>query len=263
MNRNSIFWGMALLLLGGLFFLQASGIKLPGNGNVWDYFWALFLMLLGVWVLVGFLWRGGEPSAESASIDLGAARDALVRFDHGAGEINVTGGAGSGKLLEGSFASGVKIETKMKGDRLEAEVQPQFSFPFFGDWRGLRWNVSLNNDVPLVLDFNTGASRLDLDLRDLRVTSLDLDAGASSLNVVLPANAGQTRVKVDMGAASLDMRVPDGVAATIQIDQGASGVNIDPRFPRVGGVYQSADYAAATNRVEIDIDAGAGSITIH
>jgi hypothetical protein len=35
------------------------------------------------------------------------------------------------------------------------------------------------------------------------------------------------------------------------------------RFPRVGGVYQSEDYATAENKVDIDIETGVGSISVR
>ena len=60
-----------------------------------------------------------------------------------------------------------------------------------------------------------------LDLRDLKVTDLKLETGASATEVTLPASAGFTRVKVQAGAARVDMRVPGGVAARIKTSAGA------------------------------------------
>jgi hypothetical protein len=72
-------------------------------------------------------------------------------------------------------------------------------------------------------------------------------------------------VDIDTGASSVKVIVPTGVAARINIKSGVASVNVDTnRFPRIdGGPYQSADYATATNRADITIDSGVGSIEVR
>ena len=36
----------------------------------------------------------------------------------------------------------------------------------------------------------------------------------------------------------------------------------ETRFPRVGDVYQSADYDTATDRIDLDVQGGAGSLRV-
>jgi hypothetical protein len=36
----------------------------------------------------------------------------------------------------------------------------------------------------------------------------------------------------------------------------------EARFPRIGDIYQSLDYATAENRVDMDIQAGVGSLRV-
>jgi hypothetical protein len=53
------------------------------------------------------------------------------------------------------------------------------------------------------------------------------------------------------------------VAASIRIKSGITSLNINPRFSRLeNGQYQSSDYSTASNRVDMTIDAGVGSIEI-
>ncbi len=139
--------------------------------------------------------------------------------------------------------------------------------PHFWAWypgESLDWDIRLNGDVPLNLKIDSGASASTLDLTDLKVVDLDIDTGASSTEVTLPANAGNTRVDIDSGAASLNIRIPTGVAARIKVKSGIASINVDSaRFPRIdGGLYQSADYANAANRADITIDTGVGSVEI-
>lgn len=129
--------------------------------------------------------------------------------------------------------------------------------------QGLTWDINFNPDIPLKLDLRTGASENILDLSGLKVTDFRLDTGASSTNITFPANAGQTYARIHTGAAGLKIRIPDGVAAHIEVKSGMAGININPtRFPHSASGYESPDYAASTNRADIHIETGVGSVDI-
>jgi hypothetical protein len=265
MRRSYIFWGAVLILLGGLMFLNSAGIRLPGGINAMQLFWPSVLILLGGWVMFGYFLRGNAEE-EQVAIDLQGADQASLKLSHGAGRLILGSGAASGQLLNGTFAGGVKQRAHRSGDRLDAHIEARpFVFPpFFGGWQGLEWNISLNRDVPLALKLETGASQSELDLRDLKVTDLKVSTGASKTDVTLPANAGATTVKVELGAASLDMLVPQGVAARIRAEHGAAAIEIDTaRFPYSNGIYESTDYSSAQNKADIKIEAGAGKVSVR
>jgi hypothetical protein len=134
----------------------------------------------------------------------------------------------------------------------------------WGRWAGFEWTFSLTGEIPLELDVDTGASEASLDLEDLKVTDLRLDTGASSTEITLPAKASFTKVEIDAGVASVRIQIPSGVAARIKTEGGLVGVDVDQsRFPREGGLYQSVDYETAKNKADIDIDIGAGSISVR
>lgn len=265
MRRDYIFWGIILILLGGLMFLNSAGVRLPGGIHPMNLFWPTVLILLGVWIMAGYFLRGSAET-EQVSLDLQGAEQASLKLSHGAGRIVLGAGAPPGQLLTGTFAGGVKQSSHLTGDKLKAhiEARPSFFPPFTGGWSGLEWNMELNRDIPLTLQLETGASQSELDLRDLRVTDLKVSTGASKTDITLPANAGETTVKVELGAASLDMIVPDGVAARIRSEHGVAAVEVDTaRFPYSNGIYESADYSSAPNKVDIMIEAGAGKVAVR
>ena len=265
MRRDYLFWGTVLILLGGLLFLNNAGIRLPRGINPMQLFWPTILILLGGWIIFGYFIRG-DVEEEQVSIDLQGASQASLKLSHGSGRIVVGAGAAPGKLLSGSFAGGVKHSAHLSGDRLNAHLESRpFAFPpFLSGWQGLGWNFNLNRDIPIALKLETGASQADFDLRDVKVTDLKVSTGASKTDITLPANAGLTTVRVELGAASLDMLVPQGVAARIRAEQGVSAIEIDTvRFPYANGIYESADYSSAENKVDIMIQAGAGRVAVR
>ncbi len=265
MNRSRLIWGVILVLIGGLMLLNAAGVRLPGGMSPMELFWPVILILAGAWVLFGVAVRG-KVDTEQAFVDLQGAREASLKISHGAGELNLHGGAVANELARGSFAGGLDQKANRNGDKLEVRMRPArdfMDFPFFGPRAQLDWDVALNSDVPLALTLSCGASKSVLDLRDLNVTDLKLETGASDTRVILPAR-GRLSADFDLGAASLDIVVPDGVSARIRASVGAADLNVNQtRFPKAGGVYKSPDFETAVNAVDMTVDAGAASIKIR
>lgn len=262
MKRGNIFWGLVLIILGGLFLLQTQRIIT----DVLGWFWPLFLILLGVWVIgERFLPRGGA-SGETFSIDLQGAARLELDFDHGAGSVVMTGGAPAGVALTGSQGTGMDINSQLSGETLTVDLNAGPTFlPFLGP-EGGEWRFQVTQEVPVHLKVDAGASSLDFDFTNVKLAFLGVDTGASTLKVKLPANAGHTLVNVESGAATIDLAVPAGVAARIRMEQGASSVHIDQaRFPltvAMGNLYQSPEYDGAANQVEINLEGGANTVKI-
>jgi hypothetical protein len=265
MRRSTLFWGTIIILIGVLLLINNLF-----DINIGKLIWPLILIVLGLWVLWGVFAAPRGFETEEATIPLEGATKARIQINHGAGRLRVSGGAGAGELATGTFGGGLDYRTSQEGDTLAVKMgirtSPQYLvFPWmWGPGRALDWSVSLNETIPLSLDLQTGANEARIDLSSLQVTDLQLQTGASSTQVTLPANAGHTRAVIRSGAASVSVRVPSGVAARIKAHGGLADIRIDrSRFPRAGGVYESEDYASAQNRVDIDIETGVGSVDVR
>lgn len=259
MKRDNIFWGSALILLGVLFFLQTQGYIT----NVFRYFWPLALILVGSWIILGVYWKPVLSSDETFSIPLSSAQSVKYNFSHGAGQLEISGGAPTGQAMLGTSAMGMNRRSYLNGDRLEVRVEAGPSFlPFVGPSQGV-WRFQLAQDVPVQLTVESGASFMNIDLTDVLATRLALKTGASSANVTMPAR-GASLLDVEAGAASINIRVPDVTAARIRVREGVTAVNVDTsRFPRLdSGIYQSANFDASQNRTEINIESGLGSVSV-
>jgi hypothetical protein len=264
MRRNQLFWGIVLLLVGGLLLANEMGIELPNDMSLMELFWPVVLIFGGVWVLVGVFLRGNVET-ENASIDLQGANAASLKISHGAGELKIHSGANANELAHGSFAGGLDHKASRNGDRLEVRMRPAkdvMDFPFLGPRTQLDWDVALNTEIPTALTLNVGANKSVLDLRDMNITDFKLETGASDTHLTLPAR-GRFRADLDLGAAALEVTVPDGLSARIHASLGAVDLKVDEsRFPRNGGYYQSPNYDTAANAVDMTIDAGAASIKV-
>jgi hypothetical protein len=264
MRRSGLFWGVILLLIGLLLLLSNLDVI---SVDLWGAIWAVILIALGVGVLWGILVGPGAAEGEDVTIPLEEAGSARIRVKHAAGRLRASGGAAQGSLLEGTFSGGLDHRTRRRENELDVEMSlprvPYVLAPWNWGREGLGWSFRLSGEIPLSLAFETGASDARLDLSGLRVTELRLETGASSTNVTLPAHAGHTRVRIEAGAASVSLRVPPKVAARIRFKGALASVHVDQdRFPRAGGVYQSRDYDTAQNKVDIEVEAGVGSLRV-
>ena len=264
MRSNTLFWGAILILAGALFLLSNLNILSIDVGAI---LWPLIIILIGVWILVGVFVRRNVEN-EHANVPLEGASRAHLRLRHGAGRLKLGAGAGAGDLLEGDFVGGLDVSSRRSGDALDVTISPksqQWAPPFFsGPGQSLDWTLSVARDLPLSLEMETGANDAHVDLSDLLVTELRLSSGASSTNITMPAHAGVTRAKISTGAASVNVRIPEGVAAHIHATGGLASISVDAtRFPRNAGIYESADYAAAANKLDLDIETGVGSVDVR
>jgi hypothetical protein len=264
MNRANIFWGVLLIAMGSL--------VLAGNYfgfNVWVFFWPALIILVGVLLVLGSTMRATVLDSESVSIPLGQAEKAALRIRHGAGHLVIRGGAGSGILIEGAFRGGLDHTESRYGSQMEAQIQVPNdiwkNMPFFsGGWSPIDWDMKMTSAVPVTLELETGAGESRIDLRDVRAESIVLKTGASSTDLTLPAQAGNTSVQVESGVSAVNLRIPEGVAARISVESGLAGIAVDPtRFPRMGDRYQSPDYDTAINRADIQVRTGVGSVEIR
>lgn len=265
MRRGQLFWGVVLLLLGGLMLANAAGIRLPNGSSLMDLFWPLLLIGFGIWVLLGAFLRSSIET-ESAKVSLEGAREAKVSINHGAGELKIHSGASGNELAHGSFGGGLNQKSSLSGDWLNVRMEPanEFmnNFPFFGIHDRLDWEVSFNASVPIALELNLGANKSSLDLFDMNITDLKLKSGASDTDVTLPSR-GRVKADFEIGAASLTLIIPEGVSARIRSEIGAGDIHVDSsRFPRQNGAYQSSDFESASNAVDIFVRGGACSVKI-
>ena len=205
--------------------------------------------------------RAADGRVETLDVPLESASAADVEITFGAGRLEI-GPAAAGRLVDGEYDGGVRPEPAGPG-RIRLS-QPSWSWARGFDRAPFDWLVGLTGEVPLRLALDVGAADANLDLSDLRCTDLRIKTGAAHLRVALPRGAGITRVDAEGGAAALRFTVPDGVAARIrtQVALGSVSVN-ERRFPRLpGGGWASPDAVTNSNRVDLDVRGGVGSITI-
>ncbi len=260
-------WAIILVLVG-LWLLLGNLGWMPRAS--WGIFWSLVLILLGVVLIVGASRRGHQAGVVEDAVPLGTAVRGRLAVKHGAGRLLLQGAEGPGYLAWGTFGGGVNKTAQVNGDVIEAELSMDAGVvadrvaSLSGRGKAYEWNVAVNAAVPLELNLDTGASDQHLDLSRTHVTKFNLNTGASSTVLILPEAAGFTEARVNSGAASVKITVPQGVSLRVTGAMGLGSLKADEnRFPKTADGYESPDFQTAANRVHLTIEGGVGSVEIR
>ena len=231
----------------------------------------LVVVVLAMMGRVPFLTTGAGPAPEvhEVQVPLDAAERAEINIRVGVSELNLSALSGSQALVEGTVRTGrgetFRMSTRRDGDakivNLTSEQQGISTGPGGGS-RG--WELALARRVPIELAISTGVGRSQLDLQDLVLADLDVDAGVGETVANLPPpRDGSYEASFDTGVGATMVRVPAGVAVRVEIDKGLGAVTVRGDLDAMGDdVYQTPGFEDADERIEISIDGGVGEITI-
>ncbi|MDO8750846.1 MAG: toast rack family protein [Dehalococcoidia bacterium] len=288
-GKNLPLAGIVLLIAGVILLLQTTGV-LPWDMwlGLWR-FWPLLVIALGVHILFGrkigwwatvlvivailvaiggalLLGAGNEKPVSSVTEPLNGLESADVSIKFGAGDLTLTSlPAGSPNLVEGQFGTegqGARVQLIRSQNKGTLTISPNRQ-PWIRWFSKASWDLALSQTPKLTMDLAAGAADVKLDLRELKLSELNVNVGATDVEIVMPASAGDVMANINAGAANIIVTIPPGVSAKIKKHTGVSSFAIDAgRFPLSGDVYVSPDFDTAKNRVTIDLEVGAANVTI-
>ncbi|HEY0604291.1 MAG TPA: DUF5668 domain-containing protein [Herpetosiphonaceae bacterium] len=251
--------------------LIAGGLEIiVGRRNAWAA-WLIALLtvalLVGGVVLLPGRTGGAILATDTITQPLGAAERANVDIGFGAGALTVASLNDETNLVTGNLQrrSGEEIrqDFRMAGDTAIFTLRSENRTPWLSQTgRGPTWDIRLNNSVPTQLTIATGAGQSTLDLRQLQLTHLDVSTGAGQTRITLPER-GVLDARVSTGAGQAIITIPSGMAARIQVSAGIGSKEVQGSYQRDGDRYVSPNYASATNRVDLEVSGGVGSIVVR
>lgn len=169
-------------------------------------------------------------------------------------------------LVEGTVTTGASEELEQSfsvaGDLAVLRLASVRRFPFISFNENLSWELRLNPQIPLELSVEAGVGRAELELTDLNLVALTLSTGVGESRITLPAE-GRFEVRVRSGVGATTIRIPRGLAARIRVSAGLGSTHVLGDYRRQDGLYLSPDYDGAEHRVDLEVEAGIGEVTIE
>ncbi len=256
----SLTWPLMLVVVGVIFLASTTGALGTDLTELITRWWPVALIVLGGWFLIVAVLPVARVGSNRLAIPLDGSTSAKVRLQFGGGELTVDSGT-SDQLLVGEFENGGAVHRMRGPGNVELSPEGPPAWPWVD--RPPHWRIGLTTGVPVELEAQCGAAKVRMDLRGIILSRLKISTGASDTRVQLPRAAGETVVRAEGGAASLTFEVPIGVAARVRSQMALGSTSVDARFSKTGsGTWESSDYGVATNRVDLDIQGGVGSVRV-
>lgn len=130
-------------------------------------------------------------------------------------------------------------------------------FRFGGGLRDGSTKVKFGQHLPLALDIKFGVGEVMADLRGLKLSRLNIDSGASDIEVKLDSiDQKRVLVDLDLGVSGIRLHLPESAGVIVRSDSGLSNIDLPELQSKGNGVFESANLTQAETVYEIKIDSG-------
>ncbi len=198
------------------------------------------------------------------SIDLDKSEMARVELKMGAGELRVDGG--SSKLMDADFEYNIPswkpvIQYQASSFRGELSIeQPQNSKGSTNTT--YKWNLRLNDKLPLEVVTHLGAGEAHMNLGTLNLRSVEMHMGVGQVELDLrgkPTHDYDVQIHGGIGQAIVRLPASVGIDATA-----AGGIgNIEAHgLEKRNGHWINAAHENAPVTIHLDVKGGIGNITL-
>jgi len=206
----------------------------------------------------------------STTIPLEGATNGSIRITMGAGELILGGGAGSDQLMQATvFSSAAEWQPEIlsfgngTGKTVTMIEKGNTSRGWFAGHAPNKWEIHVNEIIPLDLNVEVGAGESRLNLGSLNLTSLVVSNGAGETTIDLSGyHGGRFTGAIHNGVGDLTLRVRQGSNTRILLHHGVGDVTIRG-FEKKDKTYTTAEFSPALPVTEFTLSQGVGSIQLE
>jgi hypothetical protein len=214
--------------------------------------------------VIDFDQRTGPDQHETQSIDLDKAEMVRVEIKLGAGELTVDGGAS--KLMDGDFTYNIpswkpSVRYTSSGFRGTLRIeQPGHSHG--GSHVNYKWNVRLNDQVPMDLSAELGAGEVRMNLGSLDLRSVRMDMGVGEVHLDLRGKPSRDySVEINGGVGTATVYLPHDVGVVAKAAGGIGNISVHG-LEKHGGEYVNPAHEHSAVTIHLDVHGGVGEINL-
>ncbi len=217
----------------------------------------LGMILISLFNAIDVSARKHETKRITKKIELTEEDRLSVRMDIGAATIdlkkNDTGDILNAEVEYDPDELWVDIDYRKSKDRGRLQLESRTKDKHIHlDEEDNYWNLEFTDRIPISFEIDIGACEADFDFTGLKIDQLDMDLGASSIEVDFrkPNPQRISEISVDVGASSLEIiGLGNANFEELSFDGGVGDFTLD-----FSGEFK--------HRAYVDIDVGLGSLTI-
>lgn len=126
------------------------------------------------------------------------------------------------------------------------------------------WDIEMSDKIPWELILNAGAVKGDLDLTDLEINELDINIGASTLEISFSDISNVADVNIKAGVSNINLYIPENVGVKISMRSVLVAKNFGSAgFRKSANNYYSKNYDDTDNKIFIEIEMAVGNVTVR
>jgi hypothetical protein len=124
-------------------------------------------------------------------------------------------------------------------------------------------SIKLNPNPAWEIKVDVGAANIELDLSSFKIQKLDIDGGASSIDIRLGTLQADCKIKINSGASSINIKVPREFACEVNTSTVLSSKDLEG-FDKMGsGTYVTPGFSDKTKNIVIDVEAAVSSLSVE
>ncbi|MFZ4740658.1 MAG: LiaF transmembrane domain-containing protein [Bacteroidales bacterium] len=298
MKYKNIFWGIVLIAIGIMIILKNMDI-VHFNWFAIMQLWPLLLVIWGISIIpvkdyikfilslltliVGIFlinyyqcndsfcwnWKYSDEKANWKEQKMEENYDstitmAVLQLDAVAGDFNIDGTTNKLISFESSGNIGdYNLNTSTNDSMKVVEIGIENNVvKMSNNQKGNKTKIALNPNPIWDLDLEAGASNVNFNLSEFKVRNIDFDGGASNIELKIGIKQTNVNIKIEAGASSIKVLIPKESGCEFEGDNVLSSLNFDG-FTKTNGVYRTADFDKAANKIYINIDAAISKFSIE
>ncbi len=289
-------WGIVSALIGAAFglwplLLVAAGLAIIFKNRIFGrVLWILIILALGAYMVLGpvmimtglsgisrfdfgdmFHITVNDSGSDEESTAFTNTKEMDFSTDIKAGTADISLGACNMLLLGTddkaaivkSNIDGLKSEWNIDGGIMALSIHEEDIVSGMGTL-SRNAHFYFSERIPWNLTISTGASKTEMDLRELMIQDLDFEAGAGSAVIQLGSRLPVVSAKISGGASEISLVIPEGSGIRIEKEEGLSGSNFEAAglLQISEGVYESENYATAENKINVGLSTGISNIRL-
>ena len=163
---------------------------------------------------------------------------------------NKTGDIGNYSLTTTSEGNKKKINLSMEKSGIRHSVNEN------------KVEIKLNDKPSWNLDFDIGAAEILMDLRDYKIDTTTIDAGASSLDIKIGDKSPLTVMTFNAGASSIKVEIPKESGCQIKSESFMISKEFEGFTKKGEGIYQTANFSTGKNKIFLTVKTAISKIEI-
>ena len=126
-----------------------------------------------------------------------------------------------------------------------------------------RFDISLNKNPIYDFELNLGACELNFDFSEYKVSDVEINSGASNIDIKLGELYDSTYVVISTGVSKIRIGIPNNSGCRLECESVLTLRDFDGFVKKSSNVYETSNYSSAENNIEIEFEGAMSEFEVY